>query len=131
MRGHTASWRARTSSPHCRASVRNRCSRTPGTRPTGGLAIDPDLPEALTALAEFEAHYNWDLARAEDHLRHAMRVSPSFADAHARHAGHLVAVGRSGKRSMITDKRRRSIRCLRCTDRPSRSDTTVRGSRTR
>lgn len=59
-----------------------------------GLDIDPDLPEALTALAEFEAHYNWDLARAEEHLRHATRVSPSFADAHARHAGHLVAVGR-------------------------------------
>jgi TolB-like protein/Tfp pilus assembly protein PilF len=59
-----------------------------------GLDIDPDLPEALTALAEFEAHYRWNLARAEEHLHHAMRVSPSFADAHARHAGHLVAVGR-------------------------------------
>ncbi len=58
------------------------------------LAIDPDLPEAHTALALIVQDYEWDWQTAEKEYRRAIELNPNYATAHHWYAEHLMFVGR-------------------------------------
>jgi len=58
------------------------------------LQLDPNSPEAHTALAYPLHHYTWQWDAAEQEYRKAIALSPSYATAHLRHAEYLSSVGR-------------------------------------
>ena len=58
------------------------------------LALDDSLPEVYTSLAYVVEGYESDLAQAEQLLRRAIQLDPSYALAHARLAIVLLAAGR-------------------------------------
>jgi len=58
------------------------------------LELDPNSPEAHTALAYPLHHYTWQWAAAEQEYRTAIALSPSYATAHLRYAEYLSTVGR-------------------------------------
>jgi len=58
------------------------------------LKLDPELAEAMTALAFAEAHAKHDWKRAEQLYRNALRRAPQYATAHQWLALCLVANGR-------------------------------------
>jgi TolB-like protein/lipoprotein NlpI len=64
---------------------------------TRALQLEPDLPEALTALGKILGWYEWDFASAERTLRRAVELSPYDADAHHGLASILPAVGKLGE----------------------------------
>jgi serine/threonine-protein kinase len=64
---------------------------------TRALQLEPDLPEALTALGKILGWYEWDFAGAERTLRRAVELSPYDADAHHGLASILPAVGKLGE----------------------------------
>jgi len=61
------------------------------------LAIDPDSAEAWTSKGFIEFWYDWDWARAEASLRHAVALDPNLAEAHMALAHLLVNIGRAGE----------------------------------
>jgi eukaryotic-like serine/threonine-protein kinase len=61
------------------------------------LQLEPDLPEALTALGKILGWYEWDFAGAERTLRRAVELSPNDGDAHYGLASVLPAVGKLGE----------------------------------
>lgn len=59
------------------------------------LQIDPNLPEAHTALALIVQNYDWDWPTAEKEFRHAIELNPNYATAHHYwYAEHLMWRGR-------------------------------------
>jgi TolB-like protein/DNA-binding winged helix-turn-helix (wHTH) protein/Flp pilus assembly protein TadD len=58
------------------------------------LELDPDSPEAHTAFAYPEHHYQWDWAGAEREYKTALALNPSYATAHLRYAELLSNLGR-------------------------------------
>lgn len=58
------------------------------------LAIDPDLVEALLALADFQLEYEWDLEAAEKSYRRALEIRPSDAEGLRTYGYFLVTDGR-------------------------------------
>ena len=58
------------------------------------LELDADSPEAHTALAYPEHHYQWDWASAEQEYKTALALNPSYATAHLRYAELLSSLGR-------------------------------------
>jgi len=64
---------------------------------TRALQLQPDLPEALTALGKILGWYEWDFAGAERTLRRAVALSPNDGDAHYGLASVLPAVGQLGE----------------------------------
>lgn len=58
------------------------------------LAIDPDLPEALTVLATVKFAYEWDWVNAERLLQRLVAVAPWHAEAHAKYSYLLCCLGR-------------------------------------
>ena len=58
------------------------------------LAIDPNLPEAHTALALIVQNYDWDWQTAEKEFRRAIELNPNYATAHHWYAEHLMWRGR-------------------------------------
>jgi DNA-binding SARP family transcriptional activator len=46
------------------------------------LALDPNLAEAATALAQVKLHYAWDLAEAEREFARALSLNPNDANTH-------------------------------------------------
>ncbi|HET8677325.1 MAG TPA: winged helix-turn-helix domain-containing protein [Blastocatellia bacterium] len=65
-------------------------------RETGrrALELDEGLAEAHTALAQVKAYYDDDLAGAEESLRHAVNLNPSYGTAHFRYSLLLLLLGR-------------------------------------
>jgi eukaryotic-like serine/threonine-protein kinase len=61
------------------------------------LQSDPDLPEALSALAKVHAWYEWDFAAAEQLLRRAVSLAPNDAEIHWTFGSVLPAVGQLGE----------------------------------
>jgi TolB-like protein/DNA-binding winged helix-turn-helix (wHTH) protein/Tfp pilus assembly protein PilF len=59
------------------------------------LDLDPSLPEAHVALADFKAVYEKDLAGAEMEFNQALALNPSYERALVDHAPVLVATGRT------------------------------------
>lgn len=72
------------------------------------LALDPTIAEAHTALGEVSAHYDWDWDAAVQHFERALASNPGYANAHWRHAGHLVALGRFDE-SMAESRRAQEL----------------------
>lgn len=64
---------------------------------TRALQLEPDLPEALTALGKILGWYEWDFANAERTLRRAVALSPNSGDAHFGLSSVLPAVGKLGE----------------------------------
>jgi serine/threonine protein kinase/tetratricopeptide (TPR) repeat protein len=58
------------------------------------LSLNPDLPEAHTALGWTKTLFAIDLPSAEQHFEQALRLSPTSAPAHAYYAFWLAAYGR-------------------------------------
>jgi adenylate cyclase len=58
------------------------------------LALDPQLAEAHTSLGLIRFQYDWDWKGAEDELKEAVGLNPSYAPAHHFYADFLKAMGR-------------------------------------
>src|SRR5438093_6171459 len=58
------------------------------------LALDDNLPEAHTSLAQIIAYYDWDFAGAEREFRRAIELNPNYATAHHWHAENLSSLQR-------------------------------------
>ncbi len=58
------------------------------------LDLDPNLPEAHTALALVVQNYDWDWETAEKEFRRALELNPNDATAHHWYAEHLAFRGR-------------------------------------
>jgi TolB-like protein/DNA-binding winged helix-turn-helix (wHTH) protein/Flp pilus assembly protein TadD len=59
------------------------------------LQLDETMADAHVFLAYALLFYDWDWPQAEKHLRRAMELNPSAADAHLVYSGYLNALGRS------------------------------------
>src|SRR3954463_13742765 len=58
------------------------------------LALNPNLADAHTALADVLKDYEWDWSEAERRYQHALRLRPGYATAHQWYAQLLVILGR-------------------------------------
>ena len=58
------------------------------------LAINPDLVEALLALADVQLEYDWDLDAAEKNYLRALEIRPSDAEGLRTYGYYLVTDGR-------------------------------------
>ncbi len=58
------------------------------------LAINPDLVEALLALADIQLEYDWDMEAAERSYRRALEIRPSDAEGLRTYAYFLASDGR-------------------------------------
>lgn len=58
------------------------------------LAIDQQLAEAHTSLANILTSYEWDFATAEREFKRAIELNPNYATAHQWYAEYLQAMGR-------------------------------------
>jgi TolB-like protein len=58
------------------------------------LAINPDLVEALLALADIQLEYDWDMEAAERSYRRALEIRPSDAEALRTYGYFLATDGR-------------------------------------
>jgi tetratricopeptide (TPR) repeat protein len=58
------------------------------------LQLDPRSPEAHAALAMIELNFDWDLAAAEKEIAEALRLNPSYAQAHQYYSGILTPMNR-------------------------------------
>jgi serine/threonine-protein kinase len=58
------------------------------------LAIDPDLVEALLALADIQLEYDWDMEVAERSYRRALEIRPSDAEGLRTYGYFLTTEGR-------------------------------------
>ena len=61
---------------------------------TKALELDDNLPEAHAALAAALVDYYWNWSEAEKHLKRAVALNPSNAQAHEFYAEYLSYVGR-------------------------------------
>lgn len=58
------------------------------------LQLDPNLPEAHSALGRVLHNYDWNWAAAEKEYRRAIELNPSYALAHQQYSIVLTTVGR-------------------------------------
>jgi serine/threonine protein kinase/Flp pilus assembly protein TadD len=58
------------------------------------LALDQQLAEAHTSLANLLTSYEWDFATAENEFRRAIALNPNYPTAHQWYAEYLQAMGR-------------------------------------
>ena len=63
------------------------------------LQLDPDLPDAHTALADVSFYYEWDWTGAEASYRQAIALAPSDARARSQSRRMLSAAGRTAEAS--------------------------------
>jgi tetratricopeptide (TPR) repeat protein len=59
------------------------------------LALDPDLPDALAAIAYARLYYEWDWAAAEEAFQRAIQANPGYPVAHQWYGNLLVVLGRT------------------------------------
>jgi TolB-like protein/Tfp pilus assembly protein PilF len=59
------------------------------------LQLDETLHDAHVCLAYALIYYDWDWPEAERHLRRALELNPSSADAHLVYSGYLNSLGRT------------------------------------
>ena len=70
------------------------------------LQIDPDLPEAHTALALIVETYDWDWQTAEKEFRRAIALNPNYSTAHHWYAEHLMWRGQFDKALQESERAR-------------------------
>jgi len=58
------------------------------------LSLDPRSPEAHAVLAIVKLNYEWDLAGSEKEIQEAIRLNPSFAQAHQYYSSTLTTMRR-------------------------------------
>ena len=58
------------------------------------LKLDPDMPEALAALADVALYYDWDWARAAELFERVNELNPSLAMNHYHYAWYLALFDR-------------------------------------
>jgi eukaryotic-like serine/threonine-protein kinase len=58
------------------------------------LALDQQLAEAHTSLANILTSYDWDFANAEKEFKWAIELNPNYATAHQWYSEYLQAMGR-------------------------------------
>jgi eukaryotic-like serine/threonine-protein kinase len=58
------------------------------------LQLDETLHAAHISLASIQLFYEWDWPQAEKHLKRALELNPSSAEAHLLHGNYLAALGR-------------------------------------
>lgn len=58
------------------------------------LALDPELAEAHTSLANILTSYDWDFENARTEFEKAIALNPNYATAHQWYAEHLQVMGR-------------------------------------
>src|SRR6185369_12695457 len=58
------------------------------------LALDQQLAEAHTSLANILTSYEWDFASAETEFKRAIALNPNYATAHQWYAEFLQMAGR-------------------------------------
>jgi TolB-like protein/tetratricopeptide (TPR) repeat protein len=68
------------------------------------LALDPRSPEARAVLAMIKFNFDWDLNGAEREIKEALRLNPSFAQAHQYYSGILTCMRRS-EESIVSARR--------------------------
>jgi TolB-like protein/DNA-binding winged helix-turn-helix (wHTH) protein/Flp pilus assembly protein TadD len=74
------------------------------------LELDPQLAEAHAVMAMIRLSYRWDRAGAEHEIREAIRLNPSYAQAHQYYSTALTTMGRfdaaidEAKRSLELDQ---------------------------
>jgi TolB-like protein/Flp pilus assembly protein TadD len=61
------------------------------------VELDPDLPEAHTALGAVNFLHEWDWAGAEREMKRAVELNPGSSDAHMWYAEFLAQMGRNGQ----------------------------------
>ncbi|HEY3928278.1 MAG TPA: winged helix-turn-helix domain-containing protein [Candidatus Koribacter sp.] len=71
------------------------------------LKLDPNLPEAHTAMALILQNYDWNWSAAESEFRQAIALNPSYATAHHWYAEHLAFRGRFDEALKESDEARR------------------------
>jgi TolB-like protein/DNA-binding winged helix-turn-helix (wHTH) protein/tetratricopeptide (TPR) repeat protein len=59
------------------------------------LAVEPNDPAALTALGDYYRRFRWRWAEAETLFRKALRINPSFVEAHWSYGYMLGVMGRA------------------------------------
>jgi TolB-like protein/DNA-binding winged helix-turn-helix (wHTH) protein len=72
------------------------------------LEIDPNLPEAHTALALIVENYDWDWQTAEKEYRRAIELDPNYATAHHWYAEYLMWQGRFSE-ALVESERARQL----------------------
>ena len=60
---------------------------------TKAALLDPELPEAHTALAEIRLYYDWDWAAAKESFERAIELNPSQDWAHAHYGWYFQLTG--------------------------------------
>lgn len=60
---------------------------------TKAALLDPELPEAHTALAEISLYYDWDWAAAKESFERAIELNPSQDWAHAHYGWYFQLTG--------------------------------------
>ena len=58
------------------------------------LKLDPDMAEAVGALAEIALYYEWDWARAEEFFKRALKLNPGLAMTHYHYAWYFALFDR-------------------------------------
>jgi len=58
------------------------------------LALDPESPEAHAVVSMIKLNYDWDLAGAEREIKEALRLNPSFSQAHQYYSSILTTMKR-------------------------------------
>jgi len=59
------------------------------------IALDDNLSEAHTALADVYLRFDWNWTDAEKELKRALELNPSSAEAHDMYSGYCSALGRN------------------------------------
>ncbi|HSG49379.1 MAG TPA: hypothetical protein VLA43_16280 [Longimicrobiales bacterium] len=58
------------------------------------LSLDPQLPDAVAAIAYVDMYYHWDWSAAEEGFLRALNLDPGYAVAHQWYGNLLVILGR-------------------------------------
>jgi DNA-binding winged helix-turn-helix (wHTH) protein/TolB-like protein/Tfp pilus assembly protein PilF len=70
------------------------------------LALDPNLSDSQTSLAQLKYHYYWDWQGAEQAFRRALELDPNSVNAHQFYARLLATLGRYGEALVEVEKAR-------------------------
>ncbi len=68
------------------------------------LGLDADLAEAHATVGVIKDHYDYDFGGAEDSFKNAIRLNPSYAQAHHWYALALLSMGRCGEALVELEK---------------------------